>query len=139
MSRPRTPTAILDTKGAFLAQPGRRRNGEPQPIGSIGSAPKHFSDDQKKIWRELVRGLPAGVGKSADRWAAETIVLLKAKERADTIKGNELARLTSLYGRFGMTPSDRAKISVEVPKESKLQRFLAGRNTGTSADPPPIQ
>jgi hypothetical protein len=139
MARPRTPTSILDTKGAFLAQPGRRRDGEPQPTGSIGSAPKHLSDDEKKIWREFVRGLAPGVGKSSDRWAAESIVLLKAKERAGTIQGNELAQLTSLYGRFGMTPSDRAKVSVEVPKESKLQRFLARSNTDTSTNPTPIQ
>jgi hypothetical protein len=86
-----------------------------------------------------VRGLAPGVGKSSDRWAAESIVLLKAKERAGTIKGNELAQLTSLYGRFGMTPADRAKVSVEVPKESKLQRFLVSRSTGTSTNPTPIQ
>jgi hypothetical protein len=139
MSRPRTPTSILDTKGAFLAQPGRRRDGEPQPTGPIGSAPKHLSDEEKKIWRELVRGLAPGVGKSSDRWAAESIVRLKAKERAGTIQGNELAQLMSLYGRFGMTPSDRAKVSVEVPKESKLQRFLGARNTGTSTTPTPLQ
>ena len=85
-----------------------------------------------------MRGLAAGVAKSSDRWAAESIVRLKAKERAGTIKGNELAQLTALYGRFGMTPSDRAKVSVEVPKESKLQRFLAKRNSGSSPNPTPI-
>lgn len=139
MSRPRTPTVILDTKGAFLAQPGRRREGEPQPTGSIGSAPKHFSDDEKKIWREFVRALPPGVGKLSDRWAAETVVRLKAKERAGTIKGNELAQLASLYGRFGLTPADRARISVVAPKESKLQRFLARGHGGSSPNPTPIQ
>jgi len=139
MSRPRTPTAILDTKGAFLAQPGRRREGEPQPTGSIGSAPKHFNHDEKRIWREFVRGLPPGVGKSSDRWAAESIVRLKAKERAGTIKGNELAQLTLLCGRFGMTPADRARISVEIPKESRLQKFLQSRSTGTNSTPSPVQ
>jgi phage terminase small subunit len=108
-------------------------------MGSIGSAPKHFTDKEKKIWREYVRGLASGVGKSSDRWAAESIVRLKAKERAGTIKGNELAQLTSLYGRFGLTPADRAKISVEVPKESALQRFLARRSTSTSTNPAPVQ
>lgn len=73
MSRPRTPTAILDTKGAFIAQPGRKRTGEPQPVGSIGTAPKHLSDDEKKIWREFVRALPPGVGKSSDRWACSIL------------------------------------------------------------------
>jgi hypothetical protein len=139
MSRPRTPTAILDTKGAFLAQPGRRREGEPQPTGSIGSAPKHFNNDEKRIWREFVRGLPPGVGKSSDRWAAESIVRLKAKERAGTIKGNELAQLTLLCGRFGMTPADRARISVEIPKENRLQKFLQRRGTGTNSTPSPVQ
>ena len=138
MPRPRTPTAILDTKGAFIAQPGRRRAGEPQPVGSVGSAPKHFSDDEKKISREFVRGLAPAVGKSSDRWAAESIVRLKGKERAGTIQGNELAQLTSLYGRFGLTPADRAKISLEVPKENRLQKFLERRNTGTTS-PAPVQ
>jgi hypothetical protein len=139
MSRPRTLTAILDTKGAFLAQPGRRRDGEPQPTGSIGSAPKHFTDDEKKIWREFVRGLPTGVGKSSDRWAAESIVRLKAKERAGKIQGNELAQLTSLYGRFGMTPSDRAKVSVErrdvVSGARRFRRNLSSRDSWRGATP----
>lgn len=139
MSRPRTPTSILDTKGAFLAHPERKREREPQPLGSIGSAPKFLSHDEKKIWREFVRGLAPSVGKSSDRWAAESLVRLKAKERVGTIRGNELAQLTSLYGRFGMTPSDRAKVSVEVPKESKLQRFLTRRNTSASTNLTPIQ
>jgi phage terminase small subunit len=108
-------------------------------VGSIGSAPKHLSDDEKKIWREFVRGLAPGVGKSSDRWAAESIVRLKAKERAGTIQGNELAQLTSLYGRFGLTPADRAKISVETPKENRLQKFLQRCNTGTNCTPSPAQ
>lgn len=139
MSRPRTPTAILDSKGAFIANPQRKRIGEPQPTGSLGSAPKWLSDEEKKIWREFVRGLPPGVGKSSDRWAAESLVLLKAKERGGTIRGNELGQLTLLYGRFGLTPADRVRISVEVPKESALQKFLQGRNIGTAATTSPIQ
>ena len=127
MARPRTPTAILDTKGAFLANPQRKRKGEPQPVGSIGSAPRHFSEDEKKIWREFVRGLPPGVGKSSDRWAAESIVRLKVKERANTITGTELGQLTSLYGRFGLTPADRAKITVHIPVENRLQKYLSAR------------
>ena len=76
-----------------------------------------------------MRGLAPEVGKSSDRWAAESIVRLKAKERAGTIQGNELAQLTLLYGRFGLTPADRAKINVEVPKENRLQKFLERRNS----------
>jgi phage terminase small subunit len=139
MSRPRTPTAILDTKGAFLANPQRKREGEPQPAGSIGSAPKHFSQDEKKIWREFVRTLAPGVGKSSDRLAAELIVRLILKERARTITSTERGHLILLVGRFGLTPADRAKISVEAPRESALQRFLNRRNTGTSTSPAPIQ
>jgi phage terminase small subunit len=127
MSRPRTPTAILDSKGAFIANPQRKRRGEPQPVRSIGSPPKQLTDEEKKIWRELVRGLAPGVGKSSDRWAAETMVRLKLKERANIITSSERAQLILLMGRFGMTPADRAKISVEVPKESALQKFLQRR------------
>ena len=38
-----------------------------------------------------------------------------------------------------MTPADRAKISVEAPKETALQKFLQRRNTSTGSSLPLVQ
>jgi hypothetical protein len=41
-------------------------------------------------------------------------------------KSSDMCQMVSLSARFGMTPADRAKVSVEVPKESAIDKFLAG-------------
>ena len=41
-------------------------------------------------------------------------------------KSAEGGQLLALLAKFGLTPSDRTKVSVEVPKESALDKFLAG-------------
>ncbi|PYV75288.1 MAG: hypothetical protein DMG96_17690 [Acidobacteria bacterium] len=53
------------------------------------------------------------------------LVRLMAKERADAINNNQRGQLIKLLGSFGMTPADRAKISVESPPLNRLQHFLA--------------
>lgn len=60
MSRPRTSTAILESRGAFVHNPGRKvaRTNEPRPTGTLGRPPKYLADNEKKIWRELARIAP---------------------------------------------------------------------------------
>ena len=70
--------------------------------------------------------VPYGVAKFSDRWAVEKLVRLFAKERKGTIRVAEGGQLLALFAKFGLTPSDRTKVSVEVPKESALAKFLAG-------------
>ena len=76
----------------------------------LRSPPKTFTDEQKKLWREFARMVPAGVATYADRWAVEIIVCTMAKFRAGTISGAETAQLTSLLSRFGLTPADRSRV-----------------------------
>ena len=127
MSRPPLPLEIQDAKGAYIANPDRKPDSPPQPEGSLPlEPPSHLrlSPKQQAIWRELVLMLAPGVGKSSDVWAIESLVRLKAKERANRITGGERNQLITLYGRFALTASDRTKVSVDKKPASKLSSFL---------------
>ena len=108
----RTPTAILEARGSFISHKNRKdaRAGEPVVTKKLGSPPKSFTDQQKKLWREFAKVVPAGVATYADRWAVEIVVYAMAKFRAGTISGTETGQLTSLLPRFGLTPADRSRV-----------------------------
>jgi len=108
----RTPTAILERRGSFISHKNRKdaRAGEPVVTKRLGIPPKTFSDEQKKLWREFAKMVPAGVATYADRWAVEIIVCTMAKFRAGLISGTETGHLTSLLSRFGLTPADRSRV-----------------------------
>jgi hypothetical protein len=116
----RTPTAILEARGSFINHKNRKeaRAGEPVVTKKLGSPPKTFTDEQKKLWHEFTKIVPAGVATYADRWAVEVVVCAMAKFRAGTITGGERSQLTSLLSRFGLTPADRSRVvATLVPKE----------------------
>jgi hypothetical protein len=84
----------------------------------LGSPPKSFTDEQKKVWREFAKMVPVGVATYADRWAAEIIVCVMAKFRANSISGAETGQLTSLLSRFGLTPADLSRVVATLaPKD----------------------
>ena len=108
----RTPTAILESRGSFINHKNRKeaRAGEPVVTKRLGSPPKTFTDEQKQLWREFSKIVPAGVATYADRWAVEIVVCAMAKFRAGNISGAETGHLTSLLSRFGLTPADRSRV-----------------------------
>jgi hypothetical protein len=116
----RTPTAILEARGSFINHKNRKdaRAGEPVVTKKLGSPPKSFTDEQKRIWREFAKIVPPGVATYADRWAVEIVVCAMAKFRAGIISGTETGQLTSLLSRFGLTPADRSRVVATLaPKE----------------------
>ena len=116
----RTPTAILEARGSFINHKNRKeaRAGEPAVTKRLGSPPKTFTDEKKKLWHELAKIVPAGVATYADRWAVEIVVCAMAKFRAGNISGAQTAQLTSLLSRFGLTPADRSRVVATLaPKE----------------------
>src|SRR5438128_10703356 len=146
MGRTPVPTEILDSRGAFLKHPERRRPNEPYETRPLGSPPKHLSDEAKKLWKEIAHNLPPGVGKVSDRHAFEMLVRLMAKERADSINNNERGQLIKLLGSFGMTPADRSKISIDSTALDEFQQFLIKpkpvrptRPTSDKPAPVPVQ
>jgi|SRR5581483_5128455 len=112
MPQPRVPTAILEARGAYDNHPERKKNREhePVPTAAVGNAPKHFTSEQKKIWREFVRIVPPGVLFNSDRWLLETLVILKTKEREGTITDTARSQMIGCLAKLGMTPADRSKV-----------------------------
>lgn len=122
MTRPKTPTNILEMKGAFKKNPQRRRTEEPKPEKPLGNPPCRLSPGVKKIWREIARQCAPGVLTIMDRQAMElaSIALDRVRQCVDTYddEGRPLITMTdirtamTMLGKFGMTPSDRAGLGI---------------------------
>jgi hypothetical protein len=136
MGRNRTPTSILDAKGAFHQNPQRKRLNEPTSDRSLGSPPKYLSKELKKIWKETAKRLPPGVALESDRDAFEMMVRLTHSLRSGLpMMAAERSTLISLWSRFAMTPADRSRVSVDKPAESKLDTFMKKKQVGQPSQP----
>jgi hypothetical protein len=134
MGRNRTPTAVLDAKGAFIANPQRQRQAEPTTASSdpLGSPPTRLTKDQKKVWKEIAKRMLPDVVFASNRDAFELMVRLTVRMRAEDhskeetiMTAAEKTLLVSLWSRFAMTPADRSKVQAEKKPESKLSQFLS--------------
>lgn len=125
MARPRTPSNVLQMRGAFDKNPkrGREREGEPEPNGEIGDPPASLSKEAKECWFEIEGLLAPGVLCRSDRLALEMAASLLAQMREMhwIVPAAMLTRYETLIGKFGMTPSDRSKVS--VPKQRQANPF----------------
>jgi hypothetical protein len=130
MARPRTPTAILDAKGSFIAKPSRRRDAEPTTDRPLGNPPTCLTKDEKKVWRELAKQALPGVVFESDRLMFSVLVRLAAKFYSGVpMMAAETAQMIALSGKFAMTPADRSKVAVEKPKQSALAAFMARKSS----------
>src|SRR5580765_7771854 len=100
MGRNRTPSAILDAKGAYLVNPQRRRTKEPQGTLGIGTAPRRLTDEEKAVWKELADDMPEGVLQRSDRNMFELLVVLTVRFRSrEQMRAAEQALMVSLASR----------------------------------------
>lgn len=119
MGAPRKPTRLKILQGTNRINKHRLNPNEPVPNGDIGDAPDHLSAAEQAIWDEIISiGFPEAMGQS-DRVALELLARLihAMRTRFDELNAAQLARLNVLLGQFGMTPADRARISVQPPKQ----------------------
>jgi hypothetical protein len=128
--RPRKPTALLEATGRFLHDPQRRRAREHEPkiVGALGEPHRDLNRQEKRIWRELAGELPPGVAGNSDRLAFRKLVRLESLSRQGVTKVTEEQLLRSYLAAFGMTPSDRNRVTV-MPvqpslKDDPLAEFL---------------
>ena len=122
MGRPKTPTNVLELRGAFKKDPQRKRDLEPEGNSSFSKEPpKHLSASQKKIWKEIILLIPAGVLTGSDLIHVEivTCLLTEFRESNGSIDTARITRLTSEMGKLGLNPSARAGLSVDKPKTNK--------------------
>ena len=119
MARPRTPTNVLDARGAFRKHPERKRT-DAQTVGPLGRPPSHVKGEVLKAWKEIAKSAPLEVLTASDKLALELAANLLAQFRLNPIEfpAAKLVRLEALLGKFGMTPADRAKVGgkKEAPK-----------------------
>jgi phage terminase small subunit len=115
----RKTTAELALTGALDAKPGRyaNRHSDPQPTEPLGKPPRHFTKDQRAIWKEISGQVAPDVLFASDRITLELICRLVEKLRAGTIKGMEQHLLLSSLQQLGMTPLARSRVA--VPKKEK--------------------
>jgi phage terminase small subunit len=116
MPNPRLPTEIKRLRGTL--QPCHTNPHEPKPTAPLGEPPTYLQKDEKSFWRELARITVAGVLTQQDRVCVEVLCQIMAKlRRRETLSNAERAQLTTLLGKLGLTPSDRAKVSVAPPSD----------------------
>jgi hypothetical protein len=132
MGRSRTPTNVLDAKGAFKKNPNRQRE-DATPAGPLGSVPAHMSKEVGACWLELTEKAPHDVLTMSDEITLELAATLLAQFRANPLDfpAARLARLHAFLSSFGMTPADRSKVGGQGKKRDenmeKMQRLLGNR------------
>jgi hypothetical protein len=116
MVRPRTPTAVLELRGAFKNHPSRLkdRKFEPRVSTVIPDAPKYLTAATTLAWLEMksrVYGLT-----SADRFLVEIAAKQMARYRADELKSGDVSLLIGLLGKIGFSPGERGKMNLPTTR-----------------------
>jgi hypothetical protein len=123
MARARTPTSVLDARGAFKRHPERKRTDEPIPTGPFNeSPPDYFDAFQVECWENIILNVLPGVLKNSDELIVEISAVLLAEFRTNSadMETARIARLTAELGKLGFSPSDRAKLTVAKPVKNEF-------------------
>ena len=112
--RPRTPTNILKLRGTDKNTPARMRDraNEPVNIEPVGKPFTWLTAAEKRVWRIIVNECIDGVLGQSDRMAIAMCAQLGAKAIAHTATPADKTLLHRYLGQFGMTPSERSRISI---------------------------
>jgi len=137
VARPRTPSNILELRGAFRAHPERQRR-DAEGAGEFNrEPPEHLRPDVARAWRYLAARLPKIALTSSDELAVEQASrvlsnLWAMEQRMGDLCGSlsEFKALNDALARWlgllGMTPRDRAHFAAQT--ERKPSAFAALRD-----------
>ena len=119
MARHSQPREVAEIKGADKRNPQRYESEPPKSSLPLGDAPKHLSEAAQSCWFEISTYSVPGVMTGADRLMLEMASNLLAEYRTDPIGFaiGKYAHLIGLLARFGMSPADRQKLSIDKPKD----------------------
>jgi phage terminase small subunit len=132
MPMPRKPLALKELHGTAKDHPSRNNQQQPVVVRGIGPAPEYFDEATSATWDYLVSVMFVGVLSESDRPSFEMMAKLFHRFRYGSYDDDsvlpalavgELARLDSLFSRYGMTPSDRTRLV--IPKTEKKNSFEA--------------
>ena len=92
---------------------------EPRVDEPLGDPPADWPAKGKVLWHEIANQVPAGVATKADRIVFEVLIRLVAEVRADpaAITPALASQIRACAGCFGLTPADRARLSVPPPRK----------------------
>lgn len=117
MGRPRIPDAVKNLRGTLRKD--RVNTRAPRlAVTKPPAPPREISATERQIWKRLARELPPGVYTEADATAYRALVhaVMLAENPPDGVTASEKIHWTRMaaywLGRFGMTPSDRERVSV---------------------------
>jgi hypothetical protein len=112
MARPRTPTAVLELRGAFKNHPSRLKDRKYEPVVSspLPEPPKYLESATAAMWLEMKdRGYWLT---SADRFLVEIAARFMAAYRDDRLKLADTALLIGLLGKIGFSPNERGRMNL---------------------------
>ena len=138
MARPRTPSNILELRGAFKAHPERAREDAPGAGPFAREPPAHLPMPTQRAWCYVVERLPGITLTSSDELAVEQCArTLAAIWDAEARMGPLAASLPAFkqlndalarwLGELGMTPRARTTFAA-APRERKPSAFAALRD-----------
>ena len=106
----RTPTAVLELRGAFKRNPNRRRKFEPCILTALPEPRPSLPKPVRLAWLEMrERGFWLT---SADRFLVEIAATLMAACRSDQLKSGDVSLLVGLLGKIGFSPKERGRLNL---------------------------
>lgn len=104
----------LELSGGLKKNPsryaGRAASTSSKPLGY---APKHLNPEQRSIWKQIAALAPEGVLTEADTFSVELAARLIHRSRQPGFKASEVAVLSGLLGKLGLTPVDRQRLDIQ--------------------------
>lgn len=122
MPRPRTPSNILELRGAYKLNPQRRRV-DLEGVGDLPAPPSCFTDDEREAWETLAAIAPPGTLTGSDGPSLAAMAILYAR-MLQTRSVKDIAELRAWVGQYGFSAAGRAKLGVTKQKpQTKFSEF----------------
>lgn len=125
LPRPRKSYDDAKMTGAVAVNKGRfeGRKKSPRTTGKIGTPPKHLTEPQKAVWKEIAKAIPTGVAGASDRLTVElaAVLLAQFREAPLTMQASRVALVMQLLSRLGLDPQARTRLQVEPQPEEKTE------------------
>lgn len=112
LARPRTPTAVLELRGAFKNHPSRLRDRKHEPLvtSPLPEPPKYLTKAIAATWLEM-----KSYGfwlTSADQFLVEIAATYMAAYRGDKLKSADTSLLIGLLNKIGFSPKERGAFNL---------------------------